>query len=263
MVLGEGTKSDECVILIKAQPHRSSKYFETVCCAGVGRDQKWRRQYPVPYRILNGDQKFGRWQWISYEYVAPEEDRRRESQKVVSHSLQALAEMKVAERAGFLAPLVRSSLAEANSKRESLTLIRPQELRLEAIRKTDRELQEETEKHKVLADQLSFLDNTAEPLKPCEMQFIVHWKDQDSKTHRQECDDWETAAAYNRFKFNYGAERALEILREKYEDQYFRAGLVLGLSTHSRRNVEYRTINQWLLVGLIRLDETVQGSLGL
>ena len=46
---------DECVILIKAQPHRSSRYFETVCCAGVGRDQMWRRQYPVPFRILVGN----------------------------------------------------------------------------------------------------------------------------------------------------------------------------------------------------------------
>ncbi|VAV89164.1 hypothetical protein MNBD_ALPHA04-1442, partial [hydrothermal vent metagenome] len=49
-------------------------------------------------------------------------------------------------------------------------------------------------------------------------------------------------------------------LREKYEDQYFKAGLALGFSTHSRRNVENNTDNQWLLVGLIRLDDTQQAA---
>jgi hypothetical protein len=63
------SKKDECCVVIKAQPHRSSKYFETVCCAGIGRDGKWRRQYPVPFRVLKDKQKFTRWDWIEYEYV--------------------------------------------------------------------------------------------------------------------------------------------------------------------------------------------------
>ena len=250
------------MILIKAQPHRSSKYFETVCCAGVGRDGKWRRQYPVPFRILKDDQKFGRWQWISYQFVAPKGDRRQESQKVVSSSLVALGQMKQSERANFLAPLVLGSLAEADERHDSLTLVRPQSVRIEAIKKTTSELNEETHKHRELAAQLSLLegDELAEPLTPCKMQFVAHWKDQDGKSHRQECDDWETVAAFNRFDRMYGQERAIEILKEKYEDQYFRAGLVLGFSTHSRRNAENNTRNQWLLVGLIRLDEAKQRS---
>ncbi len=93
------------------------------------------------------------------------------------------------------------------------------------------------------------------------MRFVVNWKDQNSVSHRHECDDWETSAAFNRFEHEYGQKRAIEILKEKYEHQYFNAGLALGFSTHSRRNVEYGTVNQWLLVGLIRLDETEQGEM--
>jgi hypothetical protein len=59
----------------------------------------------------------------------------------------------------------------------------------------------------------------------------------------------------------YGETEALRVLKEKYEEQYFAAGLVLGFSTHSRRNVEYGTENQWLLVGMIRLDFDSQGAL--
>lgn len=254
---------DECVIVIKAQPHRSSQYFETVCCAGIGRDGRWRRQYPVPFRILKDDQKFGRWEWISYQFVQPKDDRRKESQKVLSQSLQAGGKLKASERSKLLEPLVMGSLNEANVKRDSLALVRPLSLRLEAISKSSAELESETLKHKALADQLSLLesDEQVEPLVPCRMQFVVHWKDQDGKSHRQECDDWETAAAFNRFDRLYGEARAIEILKQKYEEQYFEAGLVMGFSTHSRRNVEYGTANQWLLVGLIRLDESKQQSL--
>ncbi len=254
---------DECIILIKAQPHRSSNYFETVCCAGVGRDRRWRRQYPVPFRILKEDQKFKRWQWIEYDYVKPRNDRRAESQKVISKSLVTRGEMRASERANFLAPLVLASLRQADERRDSLALIRPNSIKLSAIAKSDVELESESRKHAKLAAQLSLLeeDEVAEPLKPCRMQFHLSWTDQDGKSHRQECDDWETAAAFNKFEREYGERRALEILKEKYEDQYLKSGLVLGFSTHTRRNLENNTSNQWLLVGLIRLDKTEQGSL--
>lgn len=171
--------------------------------------------------------------------------------------------MKRSERAGFLDPLICGSLKEADARRESLTLVRPLSLRLEAIPKSAEELISETEKHRALSNQLSLLDGDeqAEPLVPCRMQFIAHWKDQDGGNHRQECDDWETAAAFNRFERMYDEKSAISFLKQKYEEQYLQAGLVLGFSTHSRRNVEFNTSNQWLLVGLIRLDETKQPSL--
>lgn len=251
------------MILIKAQPHRSSRYFETVCCAGVGRDRLWRRQYPVPFRILKDSQKFGRWEWISYSYVKPRDDKRRESQKVNSNSLVAKGKMKRSERAAFLAPLVVGSLLQADQNGDSLALVRPKAIQLEALQKSAQELASETEKHKQLADQLSLLeeDEAVDPLVPCKFQFVLRWVDQDGRKHRHECDDWETVAAFNRFERMYGEEKALDVLREKYEDQYFKAGLVLGFSTHSRRNKEFGSKNQWLLVGLIRLDETAQDSL--
>jgi hypothetical protein len=254
-------KSDECFILIKAQPHRSSKYFETVCCAGVGRDHKWRRQYPVPFRILQDSQKFSRWSWIKYKFVKSDSDQRTESQKVLPETLVVGESIRATERANFLAPLVRASFADADARRESLCLIRPKAIELRAIAKSESDIRDEAAKHKALADQMSLLDETAEPLKPCSMRFVVDWKDQDGKRRTHECDDWETSAAFNRFEQEYGSSQAIGILKRKYEEEYFKAGLVLGFSTHSRRNVEFGTQNQWLLVGLIRLNETSQASL--
>ncbi len=229
----------------------------------MGRDQKWRRQYPVPFRILNDEQKFKRWQWISYSYVRPTDDPRAESQKVQPESLKPQAELKKSERANFLAPLIRASFDDANARRESLTLIRPATIELRAIEKTQAEIDDEAHKHRELADQLSLFDATAKPLKTCRMRFKVDWTDMEGKRHSHECDDWETSAAFNRFERQYGADDAIRFLKEKYEDQYFRAGLSMAFSTHKRRNIERGADNQWLLVGLIRLDEVVQAAFDL
>ncbi len=252
---------DECFILVKAQPHRSSKYFETVCCAGIGRDGKWRRQYPVPFRILNDSQKFKRWDWIKYEYTTSSDDRRAESQKVVPESLTVGGKIKPGERTKLLNPLVRASFADADSRDESLTILRPETIEIKWVEKSAREVADERDKHAELANQMSFFDKTAKPLEPCPLQFSVRWRDGDGNHHNHECDDWETSTAFNRFERNYDRQRAIEILREKYEEEYFSAGLVLAFSTHSRRNVTYGARNQWLLVGLIRLDLNPQDDL--
>lgn len=248
-------QSDRCVIVVKAQPHRSSKYAETVCVAGVGEDGIWRRQYPVMFRILDEQKKFRRWDWISYDFVPPEHDKRRESQKVVPETIKLSGRLKRNERAGLLDPIVRDSFEEANSLGESLTLIRPAEIDFHWAKKSIMELDSERVKHRELADQLSFFDKTAEPLEPCPYQFKLKWKAASGKTHKHESDDWESAAAFKKFQRLYGEEKALVALKEIYEDQYMKAGLALAFSTHKLRNVTHNTANQWLLVGLIRLDE--------
>lgn len=179
---------------------------------------------------------------------------------MVPETLDVTGTLKKSERASFLAPLVRASFADADSRRESLTLIRPKTFALESIEKSPAEISNETLKHTELANQLSMFDATAKPLTPCPMRFIAKWRDQDGKDRTHECDDWETSAAFNRFERQYGRREALLVLKRKYEE-YMRAGLVLGFSTHKRRNAEFGTQNQWLLVGMIRLDDVNQSSL--
>ncbi len=257
----KSAKKDECFILVKAQPHRSSKYFETVCCAGVGRNGKWRRQYPVPFRILNDSQKFRRWDWIEYEYTTSADDRRTESQKVIPESLVVGNKLKTTERARFLNPLIRASFSEADSKGESLTMIRPEKIEITWVEKSTSDIAAERDKHAELARQMSLFDSTARPLVPCPLQFTARWRDSDGKDRNHECDDWETSTAFNRFERIYGRHKAIRYLQKKYEEEYFHAGLALAFSTHSRRNITFGTRNQWLLVGLIRVDLDAQGDL--
>lgn len=44
---------DEAIILVKAAPRRSEAFGETVCCAGIDRNDRWVRLYPVSFRHLD------------------------------------------------------------------------------------------------------------------------------------------------------------------------------------------------------------------
>lgn len=252
---------DKCVILIKAQPHRGSNYFETVCCAGIGLDGKWRRQYPVPFRILDETQKFRRWSWISYKFNKPNNDPRTESQKVDPNSIVQLDAIPKQERSRFVAPLIRNSFGEADEKNESLTLIRVSRLAWSWKRKSASEITKEKDAHASLADQLQLIDASAKPLEPCPFSFHVKWAEENGKPHEHESDDWETVGAFARFSRDYGEGEALRILKQKYEVDYVKSGLALAFSTHKRRNKHFGTKNQWLLVGLIRVDDNKQTEL--
>lgn len=249
------SSQDECLILVKALPHRSSSYFETVCCAGVGRDLKWRRLYPVPFRILKNGQKFGRWHWVRYSFTDPAHDGRRESQKVVPESIEVGSKLKSSERSRIASALTRESVSEAEALGETLTLIRPEDVSFAWKRKSDAELHEERNKHADLARQLSMFDEPAGPLEPCPFEFSFKWKSSIGTAHSHTCDDWETSTGFSRRRESLGEAAALQSLRETYEEEYLQRGMRFALGTHSRR------MRQWLLVGIVRVDEVAQGEL--
>lgn len=242
---------------MKALPHRSSSYFETVCCAGVGRDLVWRRLYPVPYRVLEDAQKFSRWHWVNYEYTSPAHDGRKESQKVVPETIQVDQKLKQSERSRIACALTRESVQEAEARHETLTLIRPSDVTLSWEQKSDAALYEERTKHAALVQQLSMFDKPAKPYEPCPFEFSFKWKSEAGKTHRHTCDDWETSTAFFRRRDRLGERDALISLKQTYESDYLKRGMRFALGTHSRRDT------QWLLVGVLRVDEQLQGELAL
>lgn len=251
------SSADECLILVKALPHLSSNYFETVCCAGVGRDLKWRRLYPVPFRILKEAQKFGRWNWIEYRFTSPAHDGRKESQKVVPESIEVGAKLRAAEKSRIVDALTREGVSEAAARQETLTLVKPAEITFQWKRKTDAALALERIKHADLVRQISMLDESVEPLEPCPFEFTFRWMSCAGATHTHTCDDWETSTAFFRRRDRLGEADALTSLKETYEVEYLQKGMRFALGTHSRRN------QQWLLVGVLRADDLVQQELDL
>lgn len=66
-------------IAVKTYPAISEKYSELVCTAGVLEDGSWIRLYPVPFRLLNNEEKYPKYTWIQSEIVKNTSDFRKES----------------------------------------------------------------------------------------------------------------------------------------------------------------------------------------
>jgi len=97
----------------------------------------------------------------------------------------------------------------------------------------------------------SLFDKELEAIQPCPYDLSVRFED-DSGKHEMACGDWETAAAFFNLRRQYGDAKALAHLRVTYEETYFQQGVALALGTVKKRP------GQWLLLGVIRLDETAQ-----
>lgn len=249
-------QTDECLILIKANPHLSSRYFETVCCAGVGRDGKWRRQYPISFRILEDAQKFNRWSWIKYDFIKPKDDDRKESQKVQDDSIVVTGQAKAKDRTKSLESLIYSSFSKPEENSDSLTLIRPISSKFHWERRDQEEMTKTAEKHAAVANQMSLFSKDAKPMAQCPYKFHFRWTDENNKTWNSTCDDWESSATFFQRRRRLGSEqKALESMAETFNQDYPSKGMALAFSTHSRRNW------QWLLVGILRADHPVEEML--
>lgn len=70
---------ESILICVKTYPTLSCKYKELVCTAGFLENGSWIRLYPIPFRMLNSDNQYAKWQWIHLDVVKNENDDRSES----------------------------------------------------------------------------------------------------------------------------------------------------------------------------------------
>lgn len=108
-------REEEILILVKVYPTPSKRYGETVCSAGLTRDGKWIRIYPVPYRDLPQSQQYTKFQWIKARVTrAKEKLNRPESHRIDASSIQLLEKIPAGnqwgEREKYFLPYVNKSL---------------------------------------------------------------------------------------------------------------------------------------------------------
>lgn len=71
----------------KTYPELSTKYYETVCTGGTREDGKFVRLYPIPFRYLQDQQTFSKYQWMKLRIRKDQQDPRPESYKVDTESI--------------------------------------------------------------------------------------------------------------------------------------------------------------------------------
>lgn len=83
-------KREKILILAKTYPTPSAKYGETTCVAGITENGEMRRLYPIPFRMLESDSLFKKWQWIDVETYINTGDKRPESRKISFEKIETL-----------------------------------------------------------------------------------------------------------------------------------------------------------------------------
>jgi len=155
-------------------------------------------------------------------------------------------------REGYFDPLFRDSVKQAADLGESLTLVRPTNLRMKWKLKSGAEIATDAARRGQTLRQGSLFDKELAQLQPCPFDIRIEFDDAGGH-HDMACSDWETGAAFFNLRTTLGDEGALERLRVTYETQYAAAGgVAVALGTVKKRP------QQWLLLGVLRLDETRQ-----
>lgn len=73
------------LITVKTYPTLSVAYQELVCTAGIREDGTWVRIYPIPFRKLDYEKHYSKYQWITLDLVKNTKDPRPESHKALNY----------------------------------------------------------------------------------------------------------------------------------------------------------------------------------
>src|SRR3989442_5417241 len=102
------------LITVRTYPVPARKGVEVSCTGGITDDRKWIRLYPVPYRFLEEDKRFTKYQWINVSITKPRNDARPESFTPRLDTLQTGDTISTADnwraRREIIRPLMRPSL---------------------------------------------------------------------------------------------------------------------------------------------------------
>jgi hypothetical protein len=80
-------REERILILAKTYPSPSVKHVETSCVAGINEHGHMRRLYPVPFRLIEEERRFKKWQWITVRIEKAAQDHRPESHKLYVDTL--------------------------------------------------------------------------------------------------------------------------------------------------------------------------------
>jgi len=256
------SRQTRILVLCKTYPSPSSNHVETSCVAGIEEGGGLVRLFPIPFRLIDDEKQFKKWQWISARIAKAPKDHRPESYKVYLDTVVCDGE-PISTREGWQKRRVELSaipiygdFAELDAARHSdgttLGLVRPTRVLALDITPTNKPNWTEEEKSKLVRQRQRGLFEQTDCKVISQLRkvpFDFHYRyvcnagDRDCE-YRHKIVDWEAGALYLTCRARYGEdwERAF---RTKIEEQLPAADLMFLMGTI------HRFPDQWLIVSLI------------
>ena len=252
------------LIAVRTYPVPAHKGSEVSCTAGITEDGKWIRLFPVPYRFLDQDQRFKKYQWIEVETTKAPGDSRPESFKLNADTLKTFDTISTVDgwraRKEILKPLMRSSMCEIKrewdaSSHPTLGLFKPAEITRLVFEPAAAEWTAQQLDDLSQAD--LFQKGPKEKLEKIPFNFKYEYRCSDSKCtgHAMTCFDWEIGQSYRKWKNDYGDNWESKF-RQRYEDE-----MINKYDTHFFVGNMHQHPGTWIIVGLFYPPKQTQTDL--
>jgi hypothetical protein len=267
-------------ITVKTYPTLSEKYDELVCTAGITEDGSWVRLYPLPFRKLDNEQKYKKYQWIEADIERNTSDFRNESHKMLNidtikiiESENTKVNWEERKRILFKSEKVYTNLEELISLAKappyrSLAIFKPAKIIDFYSEPTERDWpQNKLERIQEKAKQLSLFQTPDEIIEEFKVVqklpylFKYRFEDDQGKESNLMIEDWEVGTLYlNCLRNANGDEgKALEKVREKYWDEFLTKDILFFLGT--RKSDHHLALNPFSIVGVFYPPVDRQGKL--
>ena len=193
----------QALVIVKAYPNPSAKYFETVCVAAITAEEGWVRLYPVNFRSLPADKRFKKYQRVRLRMKKHEHDNRPESYRPDEDSIQLQDTVEShgdwRDRWRWIRPTLGPSMCELIRQQKvlgtSLGFIKPRAVTKLHVEEVDLEW---SDRKKAIMDQLPLFDPVDTKLE--KMPFVFRYEylceDFNCRGHRQSIIDWELMELY-------------------------------------------------------------------
>jgi hypothetical protein len=227
----------EVLVLVKAAPVLTSHLDETMCVAGArtdGPEPAWVRLHPVPFRDLDDEQRFAKYQSVTVDVIRPRTDRRPESW-VPRQGTIALGETIGTERAwarrrsvvdrlgaSTMCELVEANRTGSGPGTPSLAVVRPIERpRLVITERDPAQLATWRSRAEGAAARMSLFDDPSKPrpdfeVVPWRFRYRYRCAEPSCNGHTQTIVDWEAFALWRHVRHEDDWQ---EKMRQKFEEE--------------------------------------------
>ncbi len=246
---------EELLILAKTYPNPSTSNREITCVAAINKSRQLRRLFPLPYRYLQGDQQFAKWQWITARINKAPKDHRPESHTIDGDSIERHEKVPTNEgwkqRLQWLEGHVYPTPSVLEQKRlekgVTLGFIRPIKLLALEISKSDKPDWTEEEKQKLTQDGLFDSQEARDKVMlrkvPYDFYYRYQCKDENRVVEmRHKITDWEAGALFWNCQRSHGKDWETPF-RDRLEKEFIKDKNVLFLL-----GTIHRFPDQWLIV---------------
>jgi hypothetical protein len=225
------------MILVKAAPVLTSALRESMCVAAMSLDEppRWIRLHPVPFRDLEDNTKFRKFQEVTVNVIRPRSDRRPESWTPIEGTIvpgatigtehawstrrQRLARL---DSDPTMCDLVELNRSGSGPDTPSLAVVRTREAPRFVIRERDAEqLAKWRARAQAIDSQPSLFEDPGQTKAPFEVipwrfSYRYHCLAPDCSGHDQTVVDWEAVALYRNVRSRTDWR---ELMRRKFEDE--------------------------------------------